>query len=356
MADNTDTDMDDPLTNEKEIESEEAREARELKEKQEFIEAIRRSREEEERVHMQWLRGDEKDLEEAAAEAAAAAALGNKKSSSKHKGGADTMGRVFSGDGDVMDEFEIAADKRKGALEFLEEAKKGKLLKEIDHSKIEYMPFRKNLFIVPKSLAKLSEAQIAELREDLHIKVRGRGCVAPIANWEQCGLSDRILQTLEKLKLQAPFNIQKQAIPAIMCGRDIIGVAKTGSGKTLAFLLPMFRHIQDQPPLYDNEGPIGLIMAPARELAFQINQEAKRFTSTLGMRVACIYGGGGVADQIADLKRGSHIVVCTPGRMIDILCMQAGKMVTLRKVTMVVLDEADRCARFCFCLFCSYWL
>ena len=152
-------------------------------------------------------------------------------------------------------------------------------------------------------------------------------------------------------------------------------------------------------------------MAPARELAFQIFNEAKKFSKALGIRVACIYGeykctyvrnifdqviidiltlftfslisvrnwkflllvtrisgridlssyhllpsltipvlislcscsgGAGVADQIADLKRGAEIVVCTPGRMIDILCMQAGKLVNLRRVTMVVLDEADR--------------
>jgi DEAD/DEAH box helicase len=126
-----------------------------------------------------------------------------------------------------------------------------------------------------------------------------------------------------------------QAIPAIMCGRDVIGVAKTGSGKTLAFLLPLFRHILDQPPLQDGEGPVGLVMAPARELANQIYAEAKKFAKPMGLRVACVYGGAGVADQIADLKRGAEVVVCTPGRMIDILCMQAGKMVSLKRVTMV---------------------
>jgi ATP-dependent RNA helicase DDX46/PRP5 len=127
-----------------------------------------------------------------------------------------------------------------------------------------------------------------------------------------------------------------------MAGRDVIAVAKTGSGKTLAFLLPMYRHILDQPRLREGEGPIGLIMAPARELAFQICNEAKKFTKALGISVACIYGGAGVAEQIGELKRGADIVVCTPGRMIDILCMQAGKMVSLKRVTMVVMDEADR--------------
>lgn len=93
-------------------------------------------------------------------------------------------------------------------------------------------------------------------------------------------------------------------------------------GKTLAFLLPMIRHIQDQPPLAVGDGPIGLIMAPARELALQIRNEARKFVKFLNMSVACIYGGAAVGEQIAELKRGAEIVVCTPGRMIDLLCMQ----------------------------------
>lgn len=131
-------------------------------------------------------------------------------------------------------------------------------------------------------------------------------------------------------------------MPALMSGRDVIGVARTGSGKTLAFLLPLLRHILDQPVLAEGKGPIGLIMAPARELAVQIYNESKKFTKALGLRVTAVYGGAGVADQIADLKRGAEIVVCTPGRMIDILTMQAGKLVSLDRVSFVVLDEADR--------------
>mmetsp|Transcript_7732 Transcript_7732/g.11479 ORF Transcript_7732/g.11479 Transcript_7732/m.11479 type:complete len:1173 (+) Transcript_7732:111-3629(+) len=255
--------------------------------------------------------------------------------------GSGSLGRVFAGEGDVIDESEVEA-KKKSALELLEEAKRGKELRPVDHSTIEYLPFRKNLYIVPRALARMLPEEVVLERQALQIKVRGKGCPAPVSNWDQCGLSERILAVINKNGFEAPFAIQKQAIPAIMCGRDIIGVAKTGSGKTLAFLLPMFRHILDQPPLRESEGPIGLIMAPARELAFQIFNEAKKFTKALGMRVACVYGGAGVADQIAELKRGADIVVCTPGRMIDILCMQAGKLVTLKRVTMVVMDEADR--------------
>ena len=135
---------------------------------------------------------------------------------------------------------------------------------------------------------------------------------------------------------------QAQTVPAIMLGRDIIGVARTGSGKTLAFLLPMIRHVRDQPQPAEGEGPIALIMAPARELAVQIYREARKLAKPMGLRVACVYGGSSVREQIAQLKAGASICVCTPGRMIDVLCMNSGRLVGLSRVTYVVLDEADR--------------
>ena len=238
--------------------------------------------------------------------------------------------------------MELQAVTTKSGLELLEEVKKGKELKPVDHSTINYINFKKNLYIVPKALAKLSKQEVDLRREANSIKVRGRNGPAPIDSWEQCGLSDKMLNELQKHGLTHPFPIQMQAIPALMCGRDVIAVAKTGSGKTLAFLLPMFRHVLDQPPINTGDGPIGLIMAPARELAFQIRNEARKFSHALGLRITCIYGGVGVSDQIAEIRRGAEIVVCTPGRMIDILTMNAGRIIPLRRVTMVVLDEADR--------------
>ena len=94
------------------------------------------------------------------------------------------------------------------------------------------------------------------------------------------------LEVIKKLNFTAPTPIQAQAIPAIMSGRDVIGVAKTGSGKTIAFLLPMFRHIKDQRPLEQMEGPIAVIMTPTRELAVQIHRECKPFLKVLGLRVS----------------------------------------------------------------------
>lgn len=127
-----------------------------------------------------------------------------------------------------------------------------------------------------------------------------------------------------------------------MSGRDVIGVAKTGSGKTVAFLLPMFRHIKDQRPLESMEGPIGMIMTPTRELATQIAREAKPFLKALGLRVTSAYGGSPLKDNIADMKRGAEVIVCTPGRMIELLTTNSGRIINLRRVTYLVLDEADR--------------
>lgn len=94
-----------------------------------------------------------------------------------------------------------------------------------------------------------------------------------------------------------------------MGGRDIIGIAETGSGKTLAYLLPMFRHILNQRPVKEGEGMIGLIMAPTRELAQQIFNEARSFTKILNLNIVCVYGGAEVGSQLSQLKRTAEIVV-----------------------------------------------
>jgi ATP-dependent RNA helicase DDX46/PRP5 len=147
---------------------------------------------------------------------------------------------------------------------------------------------------------------------------------------------------LRKFKYKKPFAIQCQAIPALLSGRDCIGIAETGSGKTLGFVLPLIRHILDQEPRADGDGPIGIVMAPTRELAAQIYKECKRFAMAVGLSVCCVYGGPPIAEQIAKLKSGADVIVCTPGRMIDLLCANRGRVTNLRRVTFVVLDEADR--------------
>ena len=105
-----------------------------------------------------------------------------------------------------------------------------------------------------------------------------------------------ILELIDKKGFQRPFSIQAQAIPVGMSGRDTIGIAETGSGKTLAYVLPMLRHIRDQRPISEGEGPVGLVIAPTRELVLQIYKETKSFAKACDLRVVAIYGGINVQD------------------------------------------------------------
>ncbi|CAB1461013.1 unnamed protein product [Pleuronectes platessa] len=223
------------------------------------------------------------------------------------------------------------------------QTKTRKVLEPVDHGKIQYESYRKNFYVEVPELAKMTQEDVNTYRLDLEgIVVKGKGCPKPIKTWVQCGISMKILHAMKKHSYDKPTPIQAQAIPAIMSGRDLIGIAKTGSGKTIAFLLPMFRHIMDQRPLEESEGPISIIMTPTRELALQITKECKKFSKSLGLRVVCVYGGTGISEQIAELKRGAEIIVCTPGRMIDMLGANSGRVTNLRRATYVVLDEADR--------------
>uniref|UniRef100_A0A6A7FPL7 Probable ATP-dependent RNA helicase DDX46 n=1 Tax=Hirondellea gigas TaxID=1518452 RepID=A0A6A7FPL7_9CRUS len=222
-------------------------------------------------------------------------------------------------------------------------AKKGrKDLAKVDHNQVEYVSFRKNFYIEVPEIANLTQEESDAYRDELEgIKVKGLGCPRPIKTWVQCGVSKRTLDVLKKCKYEKPTPIQAQAVPAIMSGRNVIGIAKTGSGKTLAFLLPLIRHVVDQPALLDTDGPIAIIMTPTRELAMQIGRECRKFCKS-SLRVSVVYGGTGISEQIAELKRGAEIIVCTPGRMIDMLAANNGRVTNLKRVSYIVLDEADR--------------
>lgn len=208
----------------------------------------------------------------------------------------------------------------------------------IDHSTIDYMEFRKNFYNPPFEFSKYSNDDIKTIRKDMEIQVRGDDVPIPITKWSQLGLSSSIMKVLTDLEY-TPSPIQSQALPAIMSGRDVLGVAKTGSGKTLAFVLPLIRHVLDQPDISTGEGPIGLILTPTRELAIQINKELQRFSS---LTSSCCYGGSNIESQINDIKRGVQVIVGTPGRVIDLLTVNNGRLMNLRRTTYLVIDEADR--------------
>lgn len=189
-----------------------------------------------------------------------------------------------------------------------------KELAKVDHSGMNYMPFRKNFYVEVPELAKMTSTDVDAYKVELEgIQVKGKGCPKPIKTWAHCGVSKKEMDVLKRLGFEKPTPIQCQAIPAIMSGRDIIGIAKTGSGKTIAFILPMFRHILDQPPPEDGEGPIAIILTPTRELCMQIGKDIGKFSKSLNLRAVCVYGGTGISQQIAELKRGAEVIVCTPG-------------------------------------------
>lgn len=237
---------------------------------------------------------------------------------------------------------DAAAVTQKKALSASRSQKRA-VYEKVNHAKIDYPPFQKALYIEVPELTKLSHADVAKIRRQLgNIRIRGKRCPKPITDFSQSGLSSAVLDVLRRAGYEQPTPIQAQGIPCLMSGRDVIGVARTGSGKTLAFLLPVLRHIALQPRAGPGEGPAAVVIAPTRELAIQIYGEAKKFSKAVQVKSVCAYGGSGVKDQIAELKRGADIVICTPGRMIDLLAMNSGRITNLRRVTFVVLDEADR--------------
>ncbi|KAA1466238.1 P-loop containing nucleoside triphosphate hydrolase protein [Dentipellis sp. KUC8613] len=248
-----------------------------------------------------------------------------------------------AGEGVVEDELDATELNPEDILALAAKKARKKDLAAVDHSRVHYEPFRKEFYIPPPDVAAMTDEEAELLRLELDsIKIRGVDCPRPVTKWSHFGLPASVLDVIKRLNYTAPTSIQAQAIPAIMSGRDVIGVAKTGSGKTIAFLLPVFRHIKDQRPLEQMEGPIAIIMTPTRELAVQIHRDCKPFLKVLGLRAVCAYGGSPIKDQIADMKKGAEIIVCTPGRMIDLLTANSGRVTNLKRVTYLVLDEADR--------------
>ena len=127
-----------------------------------------------------------------------------------------------------------------------------------------------------------------------------------------------------------------------LSGRDVIGISRTGSGKTLAYLLPLIVHIQAQPIVKRGEGPIGLILAPTRELTLQINDEINKYIRSnpdIQLKNAAVYGGSDRHKQIYSLRQSPDILVATPGRLLDLL--ECGET-NFKRTTYCVLDEADR--------------
>jgi ATP-dependent RNA helicase RhlE len=151
------------------------------------------------------------------------------------------------------------------------------------------------------------------------------------------GLDPRILQAIQQAGYTEPTPIQTAAIPQVLAGHDLIGIAQTGTGKTAAFTLPILTRLAKEP--LGRRGIRVLIIAPTRELVVQIDENVRAYSRHLTLRVATVFGGVGEHAQINALRDGTDIVIATPGRLLDLISRRYGDFSALQ---FLVLDEADR--------------
>jgi ATP-dependent RNA helicase RhlE len=163
----------------------------------------------------------------------------------------------------------------------------------------------------------------------------------PVSNvsFADLGLAEPLLRALETAGYTVPTPIQARTIPALLQGRDVLGIAQTGTGKTAAFALPVLQHLSGFRERPQPKSPRALVLAPTRELAVQIARSFDTYGRGLGLRLCTVVGGLGYGRQIETLARGVDILVATPGRLLDLV--ERGN-VKLAHVTFLVLDEADR--------------
>ena len=188
-------------------------------------------------------------------------------------------------------------------------------------------------------VAARSSEEVDRYRSEKDIHVKGDGVPKPVTTFEEASFPEYVLEEVNRAGFKDPTPIQAQGWPMALLGRDLVGLAETGSGKTLAYLLPAIVHINAQPHLAHGDGPIVLVLAPTRELAVQIQNECYKFGASSRIKSTCVYGGAPKGPQANDLRRGVEIVIATPGRLIDFL---ESRTTNLRRVTYLVLDEADR--------------
>ena len=155
--------------------------------------------------------------------------------------------------------------------------------------------------------------------------------------FKELGLSESILKSLEELDHSKPSEIQEQAIPIILAGKNIMAAAQTGTGKTGSFVLPMLEMLHERPKPYA-KNIHALVLTPTRELAAQVRENVHRYGKFTNIKSTVVYGGAKIFPQKSKLKKGVDILVATPGRLLDLVNQKAVK---LDRVEVLVLDEAD---------------
>lgn len=218
------------------------------------------------------------------------------------------------------------------------------VLQPVDHSHRIYPSITLSGYTPLPKFSKLTDVQRVQRLSAMGAHVSGKGAsVVPVDAFEDLKLvlPSALLELLGAM-FEAPTSIQRVAIPVALEGGNVIGVAKTGSGKTVAYSVPLLCHVERQCTggSGNGKGPTALVVAPTRELALQIAGVVKRLGEGIGVGVMCVVGGHAKYEQFKRLRdSGAEVVVCTPGRLIDMLKMKA---CGLGRCSFVVLDEADR--------------
>ncbi|KAI1731777.1 DEAD/DEAH box helicase domain-containing protein [Ditylenchus destructor] len=180
-----------------------------------------------------------------------------------------------------------------------------------DHSAIHYPPFIRNLYVEHDDIKKLSAKEVFELRNMLDIRVYGHDPPKPVVSFAHFSLDEPIMNRIRHSEFEKPTPIQCQAIPAALSGRDVMGLAQT----------------------------VALVIVPTRELAIQVYQQSKAYCNYYEINVVCAYGGGNKHEQKRALEAGSEFVICTPGRLIDLVKTGA---VNFNRTSILIFDEVDR--------------
>ena len=160
-----------------------------------------------------------------------------------------------------------------------------------------------------------------------------------MTQFSELGLATPLVRALEASGYKSPTPIQAQAIPPVLAGRDICGIAQTGTGKTAAFALPILHHLANKPKPRPAGGCRVLVLAPTRELASQIAANFTKYGAQMKLTVATVFGGVPINRQIRQMQQGVDVLVATPGRLLDLIDQRA---LSLRHVEVLVLDEADQ--------------
>ncbi|KAG9018914.1 DEAD-box ATP-dependent RNA helicase 35 [Tulasnella sp. 427] len=228
-------------------------------------------------------------------------------------------------------------------------ASRRKLVSDLELAKgIQYSEAMKTSWRPPRYIRERTEEENQRIRKEFHIIVEGDDIPPPIPDFVDMKIPSALLKFFKKSGITQPTPIQLQGLPTAFAGRDMIGIAFTGSGKTLAFCLPLIMMaLEDEKklPFVKGEGPVGVILCPSRELASQTYENVLQWTAALrddgypALNTLLCMGGISMAEQSQAFMKGLHIVVATPGRLIDMLDKRRFNFDSCKYLCM---DEADR--------------